>query len=100
MTVGRVTAVSWAGQEALATSLAEFADHASGFPGIGALPDRPVRLILAPTRQRYDSLTRGRLPFWSEGAAFPDAGTIVWPNGADLDPIVLHAAVKGQSLLD
>jgi len=77
VTVGRVTAVSWPGQNALATSLAEFADHASGFPGIGALPDRPVRLILAPTRQRYDSLTRGRLPFWSEGAAFPDAGTIV-----------------------
>jgi hypothetical protein len=72
-----VTAVAWPGQEALATSLAEFADHASGFPGIGALPDRPIRLILAPTRQRYDSLTRGRLPFWSEGAAFPDAGTVV-----------------------
>ncbi len=77
MQVGRVTAVSWPGQEALAASLAEVADHASAFPGIGALPDHPIRLILAPTRQRYDSLTRGRLPFWSEGAAFPDAGTIV-----------------------
>jgi len=77
VTVGRVTAVAWPGQEALATSLAEVADHATGFPGIGALPDRPIRLILAPTRQRYDSLTRGRLPFWSEGAAFPDAGTVV-----------------------
>jgi len=77
VTVGRVTAVAWPGQEALATSLAEVADHAVGFPGIGPLPDRPVRLILAPTRQRYDSLTRGRLPFWSEGAAFPDAGTVV-----------------------
>ena len=77
MTVGRVTAVAWPGQEALAASLAEVADHAVAFPGIGALPDRPIRLILAPTRQRYDSLTRGRLPLWSEGAAFPDAGTIV-----------------------
>ena len=77
MTVGRVTAVAWPGQEALAASFAELADHASNFPGIGALPDRPIRLILAPTRQRYDSLTRGRLPFWSEGAAFPDAGTVV-----------------------
>jgi hypothetical protein len=38
---------------------------------------RPIRLILAPTRAKYDSLTRGRLPLWSEGAAFPDAGTIV-----------------------
>lgn len=41
------------------------------------MPDRPIRLILAPTRETYDSLTRGRLPLWSEGAAFPDAGTIV-----------------------
>ena len=77
MTVGHVTAVAWPGQEALATSLAEFAARASGFPGIGALPDRPIRLILAPTRQGYDSLTRGRLPLWSQGAAFPDAGTVV-----------------------
>jgi hypothetical protein len=69
--------VAWRGQEAFAASLAEIADRAKNFPGIGALPDRPIRLILAPTRERYDSLTRGRLPLWSEGAAFPDAGTIV-----------------------
>ena len=41
------------------------------------MSDRPIRIILAPTRARYDSLTRGRLPLWSAGAAFPDAGTIV-----------------------
>ena len=77
VTVGRVTAVAWPSQQGLATSLAEIADRARDFPGIGALPDRPVRLILAPTREKYDSLTRGRLPLWSEGAAFPDAGTVV-----------------------
>ena len=77
VTVGRVTAVAWPSQQGLATSLAEIADRAHDFPGIGALPDRPIRLILAPTRETYDSLTRGRLPLWSEGAAFPDAGTIV-----------------------
>jgi len=77
VTVGRVTAIAWPSQQGLATSLAEIADHARDFPGIGELPDRPVRLILAPTRVQYDSLTRGRLPLWSEGAAFPDAGTIV-----------------------
>jgi hypothetical protein len=75
--VGRVTAVAWPGQEALAVALAEAADGARGFPGIGALQDRPIRLVLAPTRAKYDSLTRGRLPLWSEGAAYPDAGTIV-----------------------
>ncbi|HEY3279456.1 MAG TPA: hypothetical protein VGJ83_03015 [Gemmatimonadales bacterium] len=72
-----MTAVAWPGQEALAVVLAETADRAGGFPGIGALDPRPFRLILAPTRALYDSLTRGRLPGWSEGAAFPDAGTVV-----------------------
>jgi hypothetical protein len=78
VTVGRVTAIAWPSQQSLATGLAELADNARDFPGIGPMPgDRPIRLILAPTRARYDSLTRGRLPLWSEGAAFPDAGTIV-----------------------
>src|SRR5438876_5498996 len=69
--------ISWPGQEGLATAIAEEADHATNFPGIGAPPDRALRIILAPTREKYDSLTRGRLPVWSEGAAFPEAGTIV-----------------------
>jgi len=77
ITVGRVTAIAWPNQQTLAASVAEAADHAGDFPGIGPLPDRPIRIILAPTREKYDSLTRGRLPLWSEGAAFPDAGTIV-----------------------
>jgi hypothetical protein len=72
-----VTAIAWPNQQTLAASVAEAADHARDFPGIGPLPDRPIRIILAPTRAKYDSLTRGRLPLWSEGAAFPDAGTIV-----------------------
>jgi len=61
----------------LAVAIAEAADRSRDFPGIGPLPDRPIRIILAPTREKYDSLTRGRLPLWSEGAAFPDMGTIV-----------------------
>jgi hypothetical protein len=72
-----VTAIAWPNQQTLAASVAEAADHARDFPGIGPLPDRPVRIILAPTRAKYDSLTRGRLPLWSEGAAFPDVGTVV-----------------------
>ncbi|HEY3221844.1 MAG TPA: hypothetical protein VGJ80_14025 [Gemmatimonadales bacterium] len=72
-----MTAIAWPNQQTLAASVAEAADHARDFPGIGLLPDRPIRIILAPTREQYDSLTRGRLPLWSEGAAFPDAGTVV-----------------------
>ena len=75
--MGRVTAVAWPGQQSLAVGLAEAADRTPPFPGIGPLPDRPVRLILAPSRAVFDSLTRDRLPPWSEGAAFPERSTIV-----------------------
>ncbi len=27
-----------------------------------------------------------------------DAGTVVWPNGADLDPVVLYCRLTGQPL--
>jgi hypothetical protein len=77
VSVGRVTAVAWPGQETLAAALADAADRAGPFPGLGPLPDRPITLILAPTRARFDSITRGRLPAWSDGAAFPDPGVVV-----------------------
>ena len=28
----------------------------------------------------------------------PEAGTVAWPNGADLDPVVLHGLVTGRPL--
>ena len=30
----------------------------------------------------------------------PDVGTVVWPNGADLDPDVLYALVTGEPIPD
>jgi hypothetical protein len=75
--VGRVTAVAWPGQAGLAAALGEAADRAVAFPGVGALPDRPIRHVIAPSRAAFDSITRGRLPLWSEGAAFPDRGLVV-----------------------
>ena len=29
-----------------------------------------------------------------------DTGTIAWPNGADLDPVVLYAAATGRAIDD
>lgn len=77
VTVGRVTVVAWPEQAALGAALAEAADRSGPFPGLGPLPARPIRLILAATRARFDSITRSRLPSWSEGAAFPEAGAVV-----------------------
>src|SRR6059058_6231200 len=85
VSVGRVTAVAWPPQQGLAVALAEAADRSPPFPGIGPLADRPIRLLLAPDRARFDSLTRGRLPRWSEGAAFPEAGTVVLLSAGPAD---------------
>lgn len=38
------------------------------------------------------------LAFFEQVRVDPDLGTIVWPNGADLDPIVLYAHATGQPL--
>src|SRR5207249_3347631 len=69
----------------LGPNLIEAADRAAPFPGVGPLADRPIRLLLAPDRARFDSLTRGRLPRWSEGAAFPEAGTVVLLSAGPAD---------------
>lgn len=52
-------------------------ERAGPFPGIGMLPPRPISVILAGTRERFDSITGGRLPSWSDGAAYPEAGAVV-----------------------
>ncbi len=75
--MGRVTVWAAPAQAALATALAEAADHTAPFPGIGPLPARPLGLLLAPTRAQFDSLTQGRLPGWSEAAALPGRGVVV-----------------------
>jgi hypothetical protein len=36
--------------------------------------------------------------YFSQVRVDPDLGTIVWPNGADLDPLVLYTRVTGQPL--
>ncbi|HYK82914.1 MAG TPA: hypothetical protein VEU55_07185 [Gemmatimonadales bacterium] len=94
MTVGRVTVWATPAQAALALALADAADRAAPFPGIGPLPERPLGLVLAPTRAAFDSVTRGRLPSWSEGAAFPERGVVVLL--ADRTSPALAAALRHE----
>lgn len=67
-------------------------------------------------RLRFDDGAEGELDFQNsmsfEGVFEPlrdptyfaqvrvdlEAGTIVWPNGADLDPLVLHSRVTGIAI--
>jgi hypothetical protein len=86
--------VAWPDQLSLAAALADAVDRAAPFPSVGPLPDRPIRLVLAPDRARFDSLTRNRLPRWSEGAAFPDAGTVVLLSAGPPDR--LSAALRHE----
>ncbi len=87
--VGRVTAVFWEGEGTAATALAEFADAAGPWPGLG-VDGRPIRIILASSRERFDSLTAGRVPEWGVGAAFPGTNTVVLRLTGDVRQVLRH----------
>ena len=38
------------------------------------------------------------LSYFQQVQVNPEVGTIVWPNGADLDPDVLYAIITGEAL--
>jgi len=88
--VGRVTAVHWPGDESVALALADLADRSTNWPGIRSVSSRPIRLILAPNEAVFDSVTRGRLPEWGGGAAFPGSNTIVLPMSGDVRRVLRH----------
>jgi hypothetical protein len=88
--VGDVEAVYWDGDGTLATALAEYADRAGPWPGLPAGDRYPITVFVTRSDARFDSLTRGRLPAWTGGAAFPQSGTIVLKVEGDPWPTLRH----------
>ncbi len=77
MQVGRVTAVAWPAQRAVAADLARLADRPAEWPGLGLRDPGPLRLIVVPDAHLLDSLTAGRAPSWGAAIAVPGARTIL-----------------------
>jgi hypothetical protein len=75
--VGRVTAVAWPAQRAVAADLARLADRPAEWPGLGVREPGPLRLIVVPDAHLLDSLTAGRAPPWGAAIAVPGARTIL-----------------------
>lgn len=105
VSVGRVTAVAWPGQEALAVGLAEIADQPGPWPGLGARDLGEIRLVITADSQAFRDFTRGRLPGWGAGAAFPggrtivlraDAGDVMGTLRHELAHLALHQAIQGR----
>jgi hypothetical protein len=84
--VGRVTAVAWPDQRAVAADLARVADRPAEWPGLGLRDPGPLRLIVVPDAHLLDSLTAGRAPSWGAAIAVPGARTILLR--ADEDDLV------------
>lgn len=68
--------MAWPAQRASAIALAELADQPTSWPGLGRRDPGPLRLIIAPA-DRLEALSRGRLPPWGAGLAYPSARTIL-----------------------
>ena len=66
-----------------------FEDGAAGIVDVAELVE--FSGVFAPLRDRA---------YFQQVRVEPDLGTIVWPNGADLDPVVLYAQATGQPLPD
>lgn len=83
--------VAWPRQEALATALADAADQPITWLGLGRRDLGPLRLIVAPDSVEFREFTRGRLPGWSAGAAFPRGRTVVLrADGGDILGTLRH----------
>ncbi len=97
--------MAWPAQEALAVGLAEIADRPGPWPGLGSRDLGDIRLVIAADSAAFHDVTRGRLPGWGAGAAFPggrtivlraDAGDVTGTLRHELAHLALHQAVRGR----
>ena len=66
-----------------------FEDGASGSVDVAKLVN--FQGVFAPLRDQA---------FFDQVRVDPDLGTIAWPNGADIDPVVLYSIATGEPLPD
>ncbi len=67
--------------------MVRFEDNVEGLFDVGA--NIKFQGIFAPLRNPA---------YFAQVAVNPDIGTVAWPNGADLDPVVVYMMVTGQAL--
>ncbi|MGH7582400.1 MAG: peptidase MA family metallohydrolase [Gemmatimonadales bacterium] len=75
--VGDVTAFTDNAHVALATSLAQAASVPHSWIGIGHVDAGQLLIVLARNGSEFERWSRGRLPKWGAGAAFPGSGVIL-----------------------
>lgn len=71
-----MTVVAAPAQRGLAIGLAERAERALEWPGLGRRTPPPFTLVVAADSVKMARLTRGRAPGWGAGVAFPRARAI------------------------
>lgn len=103
--VGRVTVVAKAPELNLAMALADEADAAMVWPGLGRQQNPEFRLIVVPDAREYARVSRGRAPVWGGAITLPAARTILLRTDAgdplrllrhELAHLALHTAIRGR----
>lgn len=75
--VGEIRAVATDGRLDAAIGLAEVAERATVWPGLGRRTPGPLQLVLVADSAELARLSRGRAPGWGAAVAFPQARTII-----------------------
>lgn len=75
--VGEIRAVAAEGRIDAAIALAEIADRATVWPGLGRRTPGELQLVLVADSAELARLSRGRAPGWGAAVAFPQARTII-----------------------